>query len=124
MPTTPSGTRTVSILSPLGRLPPPMICPTGSGSFTRSRTASAMSEMRAGVSRRRSCIDAIMPFSFAAARSFSFSASTAAAFASSAAAIAVRAAFRCPVVVHASTRDAARARFPVSVRLVICAASF
>ena len=83
-----------------------------------------MSEMRAGVSRRRSCIDAIMPFSFAAARSFSFSASTAAAFASSAAAIAVRAAFRCPVVVHASTRDAARARFPVSVRLFICAASF
>src|SRR5437879_4538987 len=54
MATTPSGTRTCSILSPLGRTQPSTTWPTGSASAATWRSPSAIASTRAAVRRRRS----------------------------------------------------------------------
>ena len=54
MPTTPNGTRTWRISSPLASVPPRTTSPTGSGSAATSRSPWAMAPSRSLVSRRRS----------------------------------------------------------------------
>ena len=67
--TTPNGVRIFSILRPLGREPPPIISPMGSGNAATSRTPLEISASRSGVSRKRSVNAWERPFSFAADKS-------------------------------------------------------
>ena len=67
MPTTPIGTRTLSIFMPLGRVLPSITSPTGSGYFDSASQAFAMlsilASLSASLSSRDSLILRILPFS-------------------------------------------------------------
>ncbi len=69
IPTTPNGTRTCRISSPLASVWPRTTSPTGSGSPATWRSPSAIPSMRAGVRVSRSIMAADVPFAAAAATS-------------------------------------------------------
>ena len=93
MPMTPSGTRVLRICKPLGRTEPPSTEPMGSSAAISWRAAFAMPEMRAGVSRSRSCSDSVMWFCTAASKSLALAARISSCLASRASAMAARALF-------------------------------
>ena len=92
MATTPMGTDTRRMESPLGRVISRRTLPTGSGSFTTSRMPSAMAWMRASVSMSLSSITGVM-CDFAASISLAFAARMASVWASSCSAMESRARF-------------------------------
>src|SRR5690606_10918119 len=71
---TPSGVRTRSMCSPLGRSHSAMMLPTGSGSSGMARSASAIPSSRASVSSRRSWKAAVMPLVLALSMSMALAA--------------------------------------------------
>ena len=124
---TPSGTRTLRIVIPLGRSRVQIVSPTGSGSVATCRTPATIASKRAGVSVRRSSIAGAMPVSFARDTSAAFASHIAPRAPSSASATARSAAFFSSVVIFASPADAARARTAISCIVsctVICVPGF
>src|SRR5579871_1172408 len=107
IPMTPSGTRSLRMCKPLGRVHSASVSPTGSARPTTSLTAPTMSFTRAGVSRRRSRIAPSRPELSTSAR---FAARISFSRVSMASAIEVKSAFFAPVVSAANFADAPRAR--------------
>ena len=70
---TPSGTRVRRIWSPFGRVRPPSIAPTGSGSLATARTPAAISATRSSSSSSRSISAGAACARLAASTSFWFS---------------------------------------------------
>ena len=97
MPTTPIGTRTLVKLNPLANVEPPITSPIGSLSWATCRKPSAIDSMRAGVKRRRSCMDSRIPLVCALSISFSLASRISSQWLKSAAAMASRALFFCPL---------------------------
>src|SRR5216684_2174600 len=107
MPMTPSGTRTLRIRRPFGRVHSVRTSFIGSGSAATSRTASAISLMRLGVRSKRS---SIAPDKFDSAMSFALARRISSAWVSMASAIRSSNRFFSSVESCASNADAARAR--------------
>src|SRR5450432_2961849 len=114
IPTTPIGTRTLEMRSPLSEVHSRMTSPTGSGRAATSRMPCAMASTRGGFKVRRSIIALERSRLRAVARSFSFAARMVAVRARISSAIASRAAFFCALETWLRRRAAARARRPKS----------
>jgi hypothetical protein len=110
-PTTPSGTRTRSMVMPFGRCQLSVTMPMGSAMPCTMPMPSAIASTRAGVSVRRSMKDAVMMLEArASATSSALAARIAAALLRIACSMASSARFFCSGGASASTRAAARAR--------------
>ena len=107
IPTTPSGTRTWRISSPLGRTVEAIPSPTGSGRAAVCRRPSAMALMRPSSRCRRSRNEFFMPRRRAASQSSSFAAKISGISSVSASAMAKSASFFTAVRVAARRRAAA-----------------
>src|SRR6478735_12377818 len=112
---TPSGTRTRSIVMPLGRCQLSVTLPTGSAIPRTVATPLAISSIRAGVSVSRSMKAEVAPPARTSATSSALAARIAGAWLRIARAIASSARFFCSGEASASTRAAARARAASSV---------
>src|SRR3954471_6011487 len=118
MPTTPSGTRTRSIVMPFGRVHRSVTMPTGSGRSRMTSTPSAMAATRLSSSVSRSRKAASAPARLASAMSSALAARIFALSWRIARAIAASAASFCAVGASASTRAAWRARCPISGMII------
>src|SRR5581483_1396530 len=114
MPMTPSGTRTRSILRPLGRVQLAITSPMGSGSAAMSSSPLAMASTRLASRLRRSRNAAVGRPSRAAARSRSLASSSAAVCARISAAAARSAVLLASAEASASRCAASRARRPIA----------
>src|SRR5690554_4709310 len=118
-PITPSGVRTRSICSPLGRSHSAMMVPTGSGSSAMVVTASMMPSMRASVSSSRSRKAAEMPLAWAVAMSFALAARIFLRCALMAPAAVSRAVRFCSGLAMASALAPMRALRPISAMMAV-----
>src|SRR5688500_12707655 len=117
--TTPSGTRTRRMRSPLGRTQPSTTSPTGSGSAATCRRPSAMASTRRASSRKRSTTVAGVPAASARSTSSALARSTSSVRSTRRSAAARRASSLAAVDAPASTRAAALAWRPSSASGVV-----
>ena len=108
------GTRTFCMCSPFGRVQSDRISPTGSGSSATSSMARAMAAIPSLSSFSRWSIGLLVPFFSAFFKSCALASMIAFSECRISFAIARRMSFFCPVPSFTSSREAARARRPIS----------